>query len=654
MSSFHSPVAHRPGATPAALRLSALSIALLCGFAHAQSAQTLPTVNVTAQGVQAQPAQDWRAMQRSTATSMKEIMADQPAVNFGGGAGVAQWVSIRGLGQDRIDYVVDDASSDAQIFHHQGRFMMDPALTKVVTVEKGTGSASSGIGAVGGRIEATTVDARDLLRQGQSLGFRANAGARSNKGHNAGFSVYGGNDAVDVLFAGNMVRLKDYKDGTGRQIGNSALDTNSYLLKGALNMGPDVRLSLLHKRETEEGLRNLREEFFFDSTTDSPVQRERTITTTTAQLSAKNLGFVSTLDANLTRMVNEQDSAGAAGSRLSNPSHVEITSNVANLRLSSRLAAGHIIKYGLNLRQQEADSSGARTAGRGSQKKDETGVYVEGIWDFAPVTLTTGLRHDRFTMTGNEGDKSSGARFNPSIGLIYEVNDALSLNVSHNRASRNPRFYEVLLASRAVRFAPGLKPEAARNTEIGFDWKGGAFAVKGSYFWQNINNLHNFDTTAGDSRTVVNRGKLENSGYELTGRYRADGLTARLGVSYSTPKLNGATADSVAVALPMGRQWTSGVSYKFAQPDLEIGWRGRFAEGRSGPPDRSGNPTRRAGYGVHDIHMTWQPLRNDTLTVNVAINNVADRKYSSHSQRSSGAALPEAGREFRLGVNYRY
>lgn len=76
------------------------------------------------------------ATERRTDTGLRELLAEEPAINFGGGAGTAQWISIRSMGQDQIDVKVDNAYSDAQIFHHQGRHMLDPAMVKIVSVQK--------------------------------------------------------------------------------------------------------------------------------------------------------------------------------------------------------------------------------------------------------------------------------------------------------------------------------------------------------------------------------------------------------------------------------------------------------------------------------------------------------------------------------------
>lgn len=88
----------------------------------------------------------------STETDLRGLLKGEPAIDFGGGNGASQYITIRGMGQNSIDVKVDNAYSDSQILYHQGRFMLDPALVKIVSVQKGAGSASAGIGATNGAI----------------------------------------------------------------------------------------------------------------------------------------------------------------------------------------------------------------------------------------------------------------------------------------------------------------------------------------------------------------------------------------------------------------------------------------------------------------------------------------------------------------------
>ena len=102
---------------------------------------------------------------------MRGLLKDEPAIDFGGGNGSSQFLTLRGMGQNSVDIKVDNAYSDSQMLYHQGRFIIDPALVKIVSVQKGAGSASAGIGATNGAIITKTVDCPRLAeRFGQKLG----------------------------------------------------------------------------------------------------------------------------------------------------------------------------------------------------------------------------------------------------------------------------------------------------------------------------------------------------------------------------------------------------------------------------------------------------------------------------------------------------
>ena len=137
-----------------------------------------------------------------------------------------------------------------------------------------------------------------------------------------------------------------------------------------------------------------------------------------------------------------------------------------------------------------------------------------------------------------------------------------------------------------------------------------------------------------------------------------------MGVAYSDPKHHYLfeSYDINTKAHAVGRTWTAGLAYHFDRPNLEIGWRGRFVQSRIGKPSRGataseGTTEKRAGYGVNDIYANWKPTGKDDLNINFAVNNIGNKYYYSHSQRSSsssGNSLPEVGRDFRLAVNYKF
>ena len=582
---------------------------------------------------------------------------------------------------------MDNAYSDSQMLYHQGRFIIDPALVKIVSVQKGAGSASAGIGATNGAIITKTVDAEDLLKGlDKNWGVRLNSGYASNDGVSYGASVFGKAGNFDGLFSYSRNDEKDYKPGKGYTNSNggktvpySGLDKRSYLAKIGATFG-DHRLVLSHMNDQHRGIRTVREEF--TSTNDprltlarqAPTYRETSLSNTNLAWTANNLGFVEKLDANAYIMKNERYSAddsknGYAGN-LPGPNTTVIETKGANFNLDSRIGENTLIKYGVNYRHQEIKPPVFFNPALSNPKKSDAGIYAEAIHDIGDFTLTGGLRYDHFNIKTHDGKSVSDGTVNPSFGVIWQPHEHWNLSASHNYASRSPRLYDAMRqhgrGNSITSIADGTKAERARNTEIGFNYNNGSFAANGSYFWQKIK-----DAVAGPQqrhdaagnpiagvREIVNAGYIKNHGYELGASYRTGGLLAKVGVSHSKPRIYDTHPENLLSANPefavqTGRTWTTSLSYRFQNPNLEIGWRGRYLQKASGSVlVRDKGEVKRKGYGVNDIFANWKPLGKDTLNVNFAVNNVFNKFYYPHSQR--GETLPGIGRDVRLSVNYRF
>ena len=693
-------------------RLSLLSLTLAAGFAHAaenNAKAVLDTVTVKGDRQGSKIRTNIVTLQQkdeSTATDMRELLKEEPSIDFGGGNGTSQHLTLRGMGHNSVDVKVDNAYSDSQILYHQGRFIVDPALVKVVSVQKGAGSASAGIGATNGAIIAKTVDAQDLLKGlDKNWGVRLSSGYASNDGVNYGASVFGKAGNFDGLFSYNRNDEKDYEAGKGYKSPNggktvpySALDKRSYLAKIGTTFGDgDHRIVLSHMKDQHRGIRTVREEFtIFESDPakdrQKPSYRETTQSNTNLEYTGKNLGFVEKLNANAYVLENERYSADDSGSgyagNVAGPTTTKITTKGANINFDSRLAEKTLLKYGVNYRHQEikphtflnsqytSTDAALQSLVRGysltNPTKTDYGVYIEAIQDIGDVTLTGGLRYDHFDIKTHDGKSVSDGKVNPSLGVIYQPVENLSFSVSHNYASRSPRLYDALQTHGKrgiISIADGTKAERARNTEIGFNYNDGTFAANGSYFWQTIKDALANPQNRHDSvaiREAVNAGYVKNHGYELGASYRTGGLTAKVGVSHSKPRFYDTHKDKLLSANPefgaqTGRTWTASLAYRFQNPNLEIGWRGRYVQkavgsilvaGQKGRDGKLENVVRQ-GFGVNDVFANWKPLGKDTLNVNLSVNNVFNKFYYPHSQRWTNT-LPGTGRDVRLGVNYRF
>lgn len=649
-----------------------------------------------------------RSKDESTETDLRGLFKDEPAIGIGGGNGTSQYLYIRNMGQNSVDVKVDNAYSDSQIHYHQGRHILDPALVKIVSVQKGAGSASAGIGQTNGAVIAKTLDAQDLLKNStrSDFGFKVNSGYNTNDGHNYGLTVFGKPGSVDFVLSGNRVKESNYKGGSGYRNGldgsnrvlYSALDKTGYLAKIGVDAGEDHRFVLSHLNNEHKGDRTVREEFSMwedykrengSIASQAPAKRKMSINQTNLEWTGKNLGFAQSAAANIYRLEKSRWSAndsrnGYAGgdSNLpvdSNPvpTTTKIETIGGNVNFDSHLNDRIVLKYGVNYRTQQVKPDRIFRAGVTRQKKQDVGVYTEMITDVAKdVTLTTGLRYDHFNFKAMDGKKVSSGSVSPSLGVIWQVIPDLSLSASHNYATRSPRMQDGLMAHGkrgVVSIASGTKAERARNTEIGFNYDNGTFGADGSYFWQNIskalgtstgrnNHLCGAPTPQNKNECyseIINAGKVKNSGYELGASFRKGGWKARVGVAYSKPKFYGERLSAQPeYAMRIGRTWTGSLAYRFDNPDLEIGIQHRQVEGVKKEDNfilinrqvTAADKGKKA-YGVTDISANWKPLKNDKMNVNFAVNNVFNKNYIPHAQRSD---LPGAGREYRVGLNYTF
>ncbi|ENV2312065.1 TonB-dependent siderophore receptor FetA/FrpB [Neisseria gonorrhoeae] len=714
-------------------RLSLLSLTLAAGFAHAAENNAnvaLDTVTVKGDRQGSKIRTNIVTLQQkdeSTATDMRELLKEEPSIDFGGGNGTSQFLTLRGMGQNSVDIKVDNAYSDSQILYHQGRFIVDPALVKVVSVQKGAGSASAGIGATNGAIIAKTVDAQDLLKGlDKNWGVRLNSGFAGNNGVSYGASVFGKEGNFDGLFSYNRNDEKDYEagkgfrnDNGGKTVPYSALDKRSYLAKIGTTFGDgDHRIVLSHMKDQHRGIRTVREEFAVSEKNSritikrqAPSYRETTQSNTNLAYTGKDLGFVEKLDANAYVLEKKRYSAddkdnGYAGN-VKGPNHTRIATRGMNFNFDSHLAEQTLLKYGINYRHQEikpqaflnsefsipikekkngqevdkpmeqqkkdrADEAIVRSYRLTNPTKTDTGAYIEAIHEIDGFTLTGGLRYDRFKVKTHDGKTVSSSSLNPSFGVIWQPREHWSFSASHNYAGRSPRLYDALQTHGKrgiISIADGTKAERARNTEIGFNYNDGTFAANGSYFRQTIKDALANPQNRHDSvavREAVNAGYIKNHGYELGASYRTGGLTAKVGVSRSKPRFYDTHPKKLLSANPefgaqTGRTWTASLAYRFKNPNLEIGWRGRYVQKATGSILAAGQKDRdgklenvvRQGFGVNDVFANWKPLGKDTLNVNLSVNNVFDKFYYPHSQRWTNT-LPGVGRDVRLGVNYKF
>lgn len=697
------------------LNVSYLAITLLglmtssIAMAQSQNDENLPTLDEIQAQIEKQGTKisndviTEKVKDKSTATDLRGLLKDEPAIEISGGNGTSQFFTIRGMGQNFIDVNIDNAYSDSPMYYQQGRFMLDPALVKVVEIQKGTGSASTGLGTINGTIVAKTVDALDLLKNSnKDYGVKISGGYNSNDGINYGAAAFGKSGNFDALFAYHKIDDNDYKAGEGFELngGNtvtySALDKESYLAKIGASLG-NHRVVFSHMQEKHAG-ENVVDEDKLLKQKNLPLlpsiiqnqglaHREMSLSNTNLQWSATQLGPIEKARANVYQIQNKRFSADDYGTGISGgikgPTTAKITTKGANAHVDLLAGKYTVLKTGINYRNQEVSPSHF-AANVGKAEKTDTSVYVEAISNIGDVTLAGGVRYDHFKYKAMDNKTSSHGQLSPSLSATWQVSNNLSLNASHNHATRSPHLYDALLSHGyddvgldgiVTSIADYITAQHARTTEIGFNFKHdfknqGHLNLRGSHFWQRIDDVTNVVNNVAENTATItpNLGYVKNKGYELDLAYHLQNLTARVGVANSDPTFYGLPDTSktlrnfMLLTTKPGRTWTSSISYRFDKPNVEVGVRNRTAEKSNKPMNADCATTVQincrqsyGGYSITDLFANWKPLNNDRLNVNFGVNNITNKHYYPHAHRpAGGASIPGTGRDYRIGFNYTF
>lgn len=631
---------------------------------------TLPEVQVTAQSqAESGITIDAETLERKAARDVRDVFQDELGVNVGGGGMTsAQKVYVRGIEDTTLGKTLDGASQGGNVFHHQGRMLVDPDLIKSVEIDKGAALPSSGPGALAGAIRMTTKDAGDLLEAGEKVGGILSGEYSSNKGWKAGATAYAKPvEAFDFLVSGSRQEKENYKDGSGHEYTNTASTQDSLLAK--LNWRPfdGHNLSLGYNTLQDEGARFLRNNMTIFARSLAPMEQElgQDNFTATYRYDGSAGGPAAEVVGYRNQTTNWRTNNGAfamTGSPDDWHWGEEVEGRGVNAKLTSKIGDAEI-RYGLNYQNQEARTLNAYklTSASGREEADVKGVFVEGtvpLWQ--RLALTAGTRFDHYSYDDSMGQSFSSSGFSPSARLNWQATDALGFYTGASRTVRGVGLMEsfMLHLGSARPNASDLKEETAHNIELGFNYASGPFSLKGSVFHLTIDDYIDINS----SSVRDNLGKVVSKGYELSGAWQSGPFRISAGVAHSKPKLNGrALSDGdMNLGVATGRTWSAGLSYS-PTAQIELGWNSRFVESVAYTVANSNNVQgAKAGYGIHDLYANWDPQGKKGPRLTLSIRNLFDKYYYDQSSfyasgtTSTVLGYAEPGRELRLQASWKF
>lgn len=272
------------------------------------------------------------------------------------------------------------------------------------------------------------------------------------------------------------------------------------------------------------------------------------------------------------------------------------------------------------------------------RRSSSLGLFIQDEWRLSRRWMATlGARLDRL---------SGFSAVSPRAALIFHPVPEAAVKFLSGRAFRAPNSYERFYSDgdATQKANPGLRPERITTSELVADYAfTPALRVSASYYHYNIERLIEQTTDPADQLAVfVNRSPIHASGVEveLESLFR-NGIRAKGSFAAQAVRESGTAVNSpqrlakIQVDGPVLGHWRLGVGLRAASR-------------------RHGTNGDVPGYVAGNVVMTRKPA-DGTGEWSLAIYNIAGKRHlDPASSTLTQAAVPQNGREFRLGWKLDY
>lgn len=633
-----------------------------------------------------------QALDQERPGDLAELLEDIPALEVAGGPRrTGQTISLRGFGRENVALLVDGARQNFNSAH-DGVLFLDPSMLGRVESVRGSASALYGSGAAGGVIAFETLEADDLLEEGQSNGVRASVGYRSiNEETRGSAAVFGDAGDFEGIAAISLRQSGDIELGSGDDLPADD-EIFSSLLAGEWDIIPVLELELgwlsfrndavePNNGQGVSGVSSLNPLMDKEVASDSlratltydPENPLINLSTTVYH----NIGQVDETDASINRFIER-----------------DLTTTGIRAENRAEFAVGGLdmaLVTGAEWYEDEQDgfdstSTDGQRGGVPNGKTSFTGVWAQletrlDLGAAGELIVLPGVRFDRFESESDLADSNDDDAVSPRIAATWAPNESVRVFASWAEAFRAPSLNELYLSGThfslphpilgAPNFItntfianPDLKPEETETFEIGaaFSHEGlftpnDRFEIKGAWFQTDATDLINLDVAFAFNPTCFappffqpcsagtsfseNLASAELEGFEIAAAYSVSNFELS-GALYEVDGEDSASGDPLGALQPLMGHVSA--RYTFEEQRLTLGTRVGFA----GEFDKTTSVDQeRDGYAVVDLYAGWRPLADQPLRIDLGVENIFEEDYERVF-----AGVSEPSRSVRIDLTW--
>lgn len=579
----------------------------------------------------------------------KDLFAGESTVTNGGVTPSAQRIHVQGIEESRLNVQIDGTKQPNGPFHHSGGSLVDTSLLKQVTIKPGVAAADDGPNALGGAIQFETLDARDLLEEGDDFGGRVSLGYDSNGQNRRGsLTLFGRTGGFEYVLNGQAVRGDDYKDGDGNTVAGTAAGLDNYLAKLAYTTQDGKRFEFSANKSEDDALRTTRPDFLGFPGSPISVGQFR-YTRESYIFSYKDEAPVSWFAPEVVLGYSEISLDHSFWNFTG-----ETTSLNGKIQNTFDISGGSLVA-GLDFYHDTA-STPSSTAGEPDYAEEARnfGIFAQARQDVTSrLYLSYGLRADFQTIERTDGTPVDGETdtqgLSANISADYALSDTLTLEAGAASV------FGGISGSEAVTLAAAdsasailystLRSARSNNLRIGLSYDNGPWQASGALFhteMKDVSSLRANNTSRSDYFDLTAQG--------LDAALRYSNGLADIGLTYTYAKVesNGEpTSTSYYTASPTGHIFGLNATY-----EISDAWTvGGLATVVLENDDIAGSPPI-PGYQVVNVFAAYRPQAVEGLTLRFGIDNLLDETYANRNNSFAGSStiLPfnDPGRNFSI------
>ncbi|KLN97254.1 TonB-dependent hemoglobin/transferrin/lactoferrin family receptor [Moellerella wisconsensis] len=608
--------------------------------------------------------------QTQTANTANDILKKVPGIDVSGtGRTNGQDVSMRGFGPKDVLTLVDNVRQGTDTGHINGTFI-DPALIKQVEIIRGPSALLYGSGAMGGVIAWETVDAKDLLKDNQNLGFRVFTTAATGD-HSFGFggSAFGRNEKFDGLFSFVAKDVGNIRQGGGEETTNDETISNllvkgSWLIDDSQKLSGQLRYYNNDAYEPKNPQQVKQNDKSNPETNRTTRQRDTQLTYQLKPadqdwLNLKTTAYYS--DVNITaRPTAKAINTGYEGRQQKTYGlKVDNRSNVYNLPI-----AAHNLTYGAETYQQKQDPFANTTSFPNAKITYGSGFLQDEITlKDLPISFIAGTRYDHFKSQSDGNNSITANNWSSKGAVSITPTDWSMLFASYSEAFRAPSMGEMYNDAKHFEIRgrvnywvpnPQLKPESTQTKEYGFGLRfdnllldNDGLQFKASYFDTKAKDyIDTYVDMAKMTTQSVNIDDVKIWGVDATLSYNTDYFNWDL--AYNHTASNGKSPQTgTPLTSIKPDSITSTLNVPIQNSGFAVGWIGEFTKHTD--YSDSDKMQQQSGYGVSDFYLSYQGEGSlNGFGSSVVLGNAFDKQYYS----SQG--IPQDGRNAKLLVSYQW